>query len=454
MRQAFADTITAIATASGRAGISVIRISGTKALSITDSLFRGKAKPSRARTHTIHYGHIVNPISRLIIDEVMLSVFRKPNSYTGEDMIEISCHGSDYVASQIVQLVIKSGARHAEPGEFTHRRVLAGKMDLTQAEAILDLVAATSDTTYRLAMDSLTGKVSGYIETLSRNLENMLAQFEYLFEFETARIAGQFTQSKRRLRTIRNDLDNVIRQNEKLKYLRAGVYCAIVGKPNVGKSSLFNRLIQSDKAIITQIPGTTRDSLKESTLINNIMFHFVDTAGLKIIKQPKHSQKVEAMGIKKTKDWLETADLILAVFDNSRPITHQDRLVFDAIKHKPHLIIINKIDRTPHINKNFFKTQKTVLVSAKYNKGIEKLKRALTRYNVHAHSKQNLGINERHLQILKQVRNFIGKAETEKYLESAIIEMRNALDSLGMVTNFVTNEQVLEQIFSRFCIGK
>jgi tRNA modification GTPase len=457
-KESYTDTIAAIATARGPAGISIIRISGPNTISIADKLFRGNIKPSRAKSHTVHYGEICNPNSRQVIDQVMLSVFLAPHTYTGDDMVEISCHGSDFVASQILEVITKTGARLAEPGEFTKRRVLAGKMDISQAEAVLALTNAQNEPACRSALDQLQGKLTAYIADFSNQIKTVIAQIEHLLEFEesTQNAQLQFRKIINQVKAIRTNLDKTARQNQNLKYLRAGVYCVIVGKPNVGKSSLFNRLLEQDRAIVTEIPGTTRDSLQAAVSINNIVFHLIDTAGLKIIKNSDKTQKIEAIGIEKSKDWLEAADFILAVFDNSCPLTQPDRLVYDAVKRKPHLVVLNKIDRTAHFHKNFFKSEKTVPVSAKYNQGIDRLKNAMSRSYAQKITGGNgyLALNERHLDILKQVSDLIKQAEKENYLETALVNLRNGLDLLGSVTSIVSNEQILDTIFSKFCIGK
>lgn len=454
----FADTITAIATAPGSAGISVIRISGNKSRMIADKLFKGKIKPSRVKSHTIHYGRITNPVTKQTIDEVMISVFLSPHSYTGEDMIEISCHGGDFIPSQILQLIIKTGARLAEPGEFTRRRVLAGKMDLTQAEAILDLTCAQNESAYRSALEQLQGRLSGFIQNLSNDLKKIITQIEYLLEFEESENIAQanFKKIKNKIKQICIYLNKTITQNQKLKFLLDGVYCVIVGKPNVGKSSLFNRLIESDKAIITEIAGTTRDSIKETVMIDNIIFHFIDTAGLKIIRQGNRHQKIEAMGIQKSKDWLAAADFVLAVFDNSQPINKQDHLIYNAVINKPHLFIINKIDRPARFDRKIFKKEKTILVSTKFNKGLNRLKTTLKNFYRNSKIPDNnyLALNERHLNVLNRVYESLKNTEQDKYIETVSINLRNAITDLSNLTHAITNEQILDSIFSKFCIGK
>lgn len=454
----YSDTITAIATAPGRAGISVIRISGEKTFTIVDKIFIGKTKPSRAKTHTIHYGRVINPLNGQMLDEVLVAIFRKPNSYTGEDMVEISCHGGNYAASQILKLITNNGARSADPGEFTRRRVIAGKMDIIQAEAIIDLISADNESSYRSAIRNMQGILSTYISNLSNDLKNIISELEYILEFNESdkKFKSRLAQVRKKTKSVRTNLEKIIRTNENLRFLRTGVYCVIIGKPNVGKSSLFNRLIENNKSIVTEIPGTTRDSLQETIILDDITFHMIDTAGLKTIRHPKQSQKIEAIGIEKTKDWLKSADLIIAVFDNGHGLTRQDQTVYDVVKHRPHLLVLNKIDRPARFNKTLFQRKKIFSISAKYNQGIERLKKEMVQYYTKKITRPNnyLALNRRHLDILNQVVDFISCSEQEKFLETAIIYLRKAIDTLGVIQGSAVNEQILDTIFNRFCIGK
>lgn len=456
------DTIAAIATAPGPAGISVIRIAGSKAFAVTEKIFRGKIKLSQAKTHTIHYGTIFNPQTKELVDEVLVSIFTAPHSYTGEDMVEISCHGGDFVASQILKLIIKLNVRLAEPGEFTKRRVLAGKMDITQAEAILDLVQARDLTTYRSAIEQLQGKLSGYIQSLSKELTTIIAQIENLLEFEDnhKHVQVKLKEIKKRLSLLREKIEKNIKQNETLQFFRKGISCVIVGRPNVGKSSLFNRLGETEKAIVTEIPGTTRDSLEQTIAINGLILHLIDTAGLKVITESKGTRKIEAIGIEKSKNWLETADLVLAVFDNSQAVKKEDRLVYQAVRNKPHISVLNKIDLKQYFPKKFFNREKIYPISAKYNKGIEQLKNAIVSFYKRKLS-SNLPqtgnyfyLNARHIEALTKVATLLKQAEQEEYLDASIMNLRTALDNLGTITGTVTNEQILDIIFQKFCVGK
>ncbi|MCX7784969.1 MAG: tRNA uridine-5-carboxymethylaminomethyl(34) synthesis GTPase MnmE [candidate division WOR-3 bacterium] len=454
------DTIAAIATAPGPAGIAVVRISGEQSFWIANKIFVGKIKPSDVKSHTIHYGSIYNPKTKQLIDEVLLAVYKSPNSYTGEDMVEIFCHGGDYVSSLILDIVISNGARLAEPGEFTKRRVLAGKMDITQAEAVLDLVQAHNAYQHQLAIRQLQGSLSSYIANIQTTLVTLISHLEHLLEFEEdgKAVKSEYQRLLSKIKKLRLEIEDLLAKNKELKFLRSGVICPIIGRPNVGKSSLFNRLCEAERAIVTEIPGTTRDSLEASVFIQGIAFHFIDTAGLKTIKNAKGFRKIEAIGIEKTKDWLENADLVLGVFDNSSRIQDQDEMVFNAVKTKPHIWVLNKIDLKPRFNRNIFNGDQICLVSAKFNVGIENLKKTIARWYLknirHKVMDDILLLNHRHINVLSQSVVLIKNAENAGYLDATLLDLRKSLDLVGTITNPVNNEEILDAIFKQFCIGK
>ncbi|MCS7257759.1 MAG: tRNA uridine-5-carboxymethylaminomethyl(34) synthesis GTPase MnmE [candidate division WOR-3 bacterium] len=452
------DTITAIATASGVSAINVIRISGPDAIRIADQIFRGQKSLREVPSHTIHYGTIIDPDTNEVLDEVLVSIFRAPHSYTGEDMVEISCHGGNYVAPKILQVLTKIGARLSEPGEFTRRRFLNGKIDLTQAEAVLALTTAQNELAYRSALALLQGSFTKYIEELRTKIKNALVELENLLEFEenSTEAFARFYELKKHLKEVRHELKTQIDQNQQLSFLSCGVYCAIVGKANVGKSSLFNRLLGEDKAIVTSIPGTTRDSIEQSTVLGGIVFHFIDTCGIKILRHIEGQKKIEALGIRRTQDWISKADILIAVFDNSKPLTRADELVINSLKEKPTLWVINKIDRPKKLDYNKLPAKKLYLVSAKYNQGISMLKAALVKNFERKLKglKSDFLLNERHILILQNVIDLLSKALAENYFETVIFNLRNALDELGKITRPVSTEEVLDEIFKRFCIGK
>ncbi|MEO0113978.1 MAG: tRNA uridine-5-carboxymethylaminomethyl(34) synthesis GTPase MnmE [candidate division WOR-3 bacterium] len=445
------DTIAAIATPPGIGGIAVIRLSGNSALTIADKIFVGK-RPTQCPTHTIHYGKIINPKNQMIIDTVLLSVFRKPKSYTGEDMVEISCHGGTFVADTILKILLEQGARLAQPGEFTKRAVLSGRMDIVQAEAILDLVNAKTETARRSALSQLVGTLSKVIEEIGNELKDILCLTENALEFEENERINPIKKIHRALKKVENKIGRFISKGESERFLREGALVVIVGKPNVGKSSIFNCLLERERALVTEIPGTTRDSLEERTIIGDTLIRLVDTAG---IRQTKG--KVEALGVVKTYDYLKAADSVLAIFDNSKPPTYEDKMVLEAIKEKRCLFVLNKIDlksKFSFTNLPGINGQKVIRTSARYNQGISELKKALAKLFQAKNDSEYFITNRRHIEALRQAQNALVRAQKENYLETIALEIRIALDALGEITGKVTNEEILNQIFAQFCIGK
>lgn len=446
------ETIAAIATPPGEGGIAVIRISGQTAFSLADQIFVGKRKPSLSPTHTVNYGKIINPVTLESIDTVLVSVFRAPKSYTGQDMIEISCHGGTLIAETILKILLAQGARLAEPGEFTKRAVLSGKMDITQAEAVLDLVQAKTEQARQSAISQLTGSLSKIIADLTEELKNTLCQVENLLEFEEDENNTLFKKIKSDLRRIETRIGKIIKKGETERFLREGALVVIAGKPNVGKSSIFNRLLERERAIVTEIPGTTRDVLEERMVVAGIPIRLVDTAGLRPTKR-----KIEALGVTKTQDYLSEADFVLTIFDNSQPVDKKDQAVLNVTKKKKRIFILNKIDLKSRFDTKFLNgvTDRTIInTSAKYNKGISELRHALTRQFKISHQNGYFITNRRHIEALKRTKESLSHVQNENYLETIAHEIRTALDAMGEITGAVTNEEILNRIFAQFCIGK
>lgn len=446
------DTIAAIATPPGEAGIAVIRLSGNSSFTIADKLFSGKKRPSASPSHTIVYGKIVNPKTKETVDTALLSVFRAPTSYTGEDIVEISCHGGTLVAETVLKILLENGARLAEPGEFTKRAVLLGKMDINQAEAILDLVQAKSEKGRRSAISQLTGSLSRIIGELSGELTDALSQTENALEFEADERLNPMPKIKSLTSKIETKIGKIITKGETERFLREGALVVIVGKPNVGKSSIFNRLLERERAIVTEIPGTTRDSLEERMVVAGVPVRLVDTAGLR-----QSQGKIETLGVAKTNDYLTEADLVLAVFDNSKLANHEDKKVLDATKEKKRLLVLNKIDLRSRFDPKFLNgavTQKIVKTSARYNHGINELRRNLTRQFTTDEKEGYFITNRRHIEALKRAKAALNQIRKENYLETIALELRTAIDAVGEITGKITNEDILNRIFAKFCIGK
>lgn len=446
------DTIAAIATPPGEAGIAVIRISGKSAFSLADKIFSGNKRPSQSLSHTVHYGKITNPKNNELIDKVLLSVFRAPKSYTGEDMVEISSHGGTFIADAILKILLEQGARLAEPGEFTKRAVLLGKMDIVQAEAILDLVSAKTEKARRSAISQLTGTLSKVIDNLTDELKDLLSRTEYALEFEPDEKFNPILKIKSELRKLETNFNKIIAKGETEHFLREGALVVIVGKPNVGKSSIFNRLLEWERAIITEIPGTTRDVLEERMVVAGIPVRLVDGAGVRSTRE-----KIEALGVAKTKDYINEADLILAIFDISKPFDQVDKMVLNATKDKKRLFILNKIDLKNRFNQRYLnevKYQKIIKTSARFNQGIYQLRKNLTN-QFHLKDKEEYFItNRRHIEVLIRAKTALGRAQKQEYLETITHEIKTAIEALGEITGKVTSEDILNRIFTQFCIGK
>lgn len=444
-------TIAAIATPPGYGAISVLRVSGPDSFAIADRIFQGKRKPSNCPTHTIHYGKIINPNDRIsgLIDEVLLSVFRSPNSYTAEDMIEISCHGGSFVSEKILSLLLKEGARLAEPGEFTKRAVLNGKMTLLQAEAILDLVKAKTDLAHQSAIGQLTGNLTSIIFDLRERIKDVLCAVENFLEFEDTMNDTDYKKIETKIGKTEKIINRLITKGEKEKFLREGVCAVIVGRANVGKSSLFNQLLGANRAIVTEIPGTTRDTLEATIEIEGIPFRLLDTCGIGLPKD-----QIEVIGMERTDDYLTNSDIILTVFDNSEAVKDEDLQVLSKTKEKPRIIVLNKIDLKSYFNKKILNGGLVIEVSAKYGWGIKELRDTLAKEFKTSNREAYFITNRRHLETLKQASKALARSKNLRLLETQSYELRAALSLLGELTGDVTNEEILDKIFSQFCIGK
>jgi tRNA modification GTPase len=454
-------TIVARATPPGEGGIAVIRISGPDAVSLTGRLFQGKRSLARAPGYSIAHGWIVDPPSRSRIDEVLVSVFRAPHSYTGENMTEVSCHGGEAAASAIIRLLLTSGkARAARPGEFTRRAVLNGKLDLTQAEAVLDLVQARSEQARRKAVAQLTGVFSRRIEELRSELLAVQTDLTARLEFgddlpeKSAHIADA------RLQRISRQLGRLITQAESGPLLRQGALVVIVGKPNVGKSSLFNRLLDEDRAIVFETPGTTRDALEANLNLNGMTIRLVDTAGWRA-----RTGRIEAIGKARAKHYADRADALLAVLDSSQPVTDEDREVLAACAGHRSIVVLNKTDLRPgrgdsesRLLNTGFRNRHSALrvagVSAKTGFGIPGLRRALTRLFTNGQTDADFIANQRHLEGLRRAAQAIERAREHRSLDIRVQELGTALDALHELTGRTTSNEILDRVFQQFCIGK
>lgn len=456
------ETIAAISTPFGVSGIGIVRISGCLAESVARRLFKPKSQPFQFISHHFHYGEIVDPQKGDSIDEVLLVLMKAPKTYTREDILEIHCHGGYFILQKILELVLREGTRIAHPGEFTKRAFLNGRIDLTQAEAVIDLINAKTMASLEIASQHLRGDFFRELSSLKEGMIERLALIEAHLDFPEEEIEPiSLGEMKHFLNEMIKKVDEWIGSYEEGRIFREGISCAIVGKTNVGKSSLLNVLLKEERAIVTPIPGTTRDPIEEVLNINGIPVRLIDTAGLR-----KATDSIEEEGVKRAKGRVAGSDFILLMIDGSRAIDFDDLEIFEEVKEKRKVVVMNKKDLPPVISpkemKDRFKGDPIISISALKNEGIEGLKEAIYTLLIHREvrpSPEYLVIaNVRHKRVLDQVKenlsNTLKGLEKGTSLEFLAFEMRSALEVLGEVVGETTPEEVLNRIFEQFCIGK
>ncbi len=462
------DTIAAISTPPGEGGIGIVRCSGKDAITITDQFFfspKGK-KLGDAKSHTIIYGFIVDPKTGEKIDEVLVSIMRAPMTYTKEDVVEINCHGGMLPVRKTLQLCLKGGARLAEPGEFTKRAFLNGRIDLSQAEAVIDIIRAKTEQAEKLALQQLDGSLSAKITEFIDRAINICAHIEACIDFSEDEIDTMTKdEMAMSMQTLKDELMMLAQSYDHGRLFREGVSAAIVGKPNVGKSSLLNALLQKDRAIVTEMPGTTRDVIEDCLNINGLPLIIMDTAGIR-----ETHDLAEMEGVKRSLKAIDSADIVLAVMDASRPFDEADKEVIERVKDKRAVIIINKSDiKSPDFTFSSpdFSPCPVVNVSALKGDGLDELKNAVyslcispcARCSPPRCSPEGVLItNIRHRLSIEKAAISLGIAiedfEHDKPLEVIAISLMESLDSLGEIKGTVSTEDILNKIFSEFCIGK
>lgn len=462
------DTIVALATASGAGAIAIIRLSGENAITIADQVFESVSgkQLSQQKTHTVHLGHIMDGAKT--IDQVLVTIFKNPNSYTGENVVEISCHGSTFIQQQIIQLLLRKGAKIAEAGEFTLRAFLNGKLDLSQAEAVADLIASDNEASHQIAMQQMRGGFSNEIAKLREELLNFASLIELELDFaeEDVEFADR-TAFNELITRIDFVLKRLIDSFAVGNVIKNGIPVAIVGEPNVGKSTLLNALLNEERAIVSDIAGTTRDTIEDELVINGIGFRFIDTAGIRETKDV-----VESIGIQKTFEKIEQAQVVIFLFDGLKfQVSGFDYITeIEKVKNKyplkPILVLVNKIDLLSEseilgINKQLETLNLTLLkVSAKEKTGIDELKETLLSFvNTGAlRNNETIVTNTRHYDALLKAQEEIQKVkhglETNISSDFMAIDIRQALFYFGEITGQVTNDELLGNIFANFCIGK
>jgi tRNA modification GTPase len=446
------DTIAAISTALGQSAINIVRMSGDEAISIANSVFKGKDL-NKAKSHTVHYGHIID--EETILDEVLISLFRAPKTFTTEDIIEINCHGGTYVARKILSLLLSKGARIANKGEFTERAFLNGRIDLTQAESVMDIIEAQSEMSLALANKGLDGAIYELVVSLRDQLLNLIAHIEVNIDYpeydDVSTLTTELIQPE--VETLVENINEILEKSEYGKIIKEGLKTAIIGRPNVGKSSLLNALLKEEKAIVTEIQGTTRDTIEGSINIGGIILNLIDTAGIR-----ESDDIVERIGIDKAKAVIEEAELILFVLDQSEPLTEDDEKLLELTKHKQRIIIINKTDLSNKLQGTF---DNSVEISARNKVGIQNLEHLIQEMFLKGEvnlSDETYLSNARQIAKLKEakasLKDSLIAVEEQLPIDMVEIDLKNAWSLLGDIIGANSSTTLLDELFSKFCLGK
>ena len=449
------DTICAISTSLGVSAISIIRVSGKDAIDVVNKIFKGKDL-TKVLSHTINYGHIVD--NEEIIDEVLVSVMRAPKTFTKEDVVEINVHGGIATTNKVLEILLNNGCRLAEPGEFTKRAFLNGRIDLMEAEAVMDLINGKTEEARKLAIANLNGKGSNLIRNLREELVNIISNIEVNIDYPEYNDIYEVTVNdlKYKISKFRESLEKIVKEYDDAKIIKDGINTVIVGRPNVGKSSILNKLLDDDKAIVTDIPGTTRDIVEGSISFNGFMLNIIDTAGIR-----ETSDVVEKIGVEKSLEKIKEADLVLVVLNNNEELNDMDKEILEKTKEKTSIIVINKKDLDKKIDDSYLKNREIVYTDTVSSLGIKDLKDKINDlFNLEKlkQSDYNYITNKRQISKIKECLSKLDDIDqgmdNELPLDILEIDLKGIWDTLGEIIGESYQEELLDQLFSKFCVGK
>lgn len=455
------DTITAISTPIGEGAIAIVRLSGENAVSITNQVYRGK-NLHEVDSHIIQYGKIIDPRTDEVAEEVMVSVMRAPRTFTREDIVEINCHGGMVAVNRVLEIVLSQGARMAEPGEFTKRAFLNGRIDLSQAEAVMDLIRAKTDKAMSVALNQMDGRLSKLVRKYRQELLETVAHVEVNIDYPEYDDVEEMSHDMMREKTkkVHDDIEELLSVAKQGKIMREGLATAIIGRPNVGKSSLMNTLVQENKAIVTEIPGTTRDVIEEYVNVRGVPLRLLDTAGIR-----ETEDIVEKIGVERSRQVLQEADLVLLVLNNNEPLSEDDLALFEAIKDLEYIVIINKTDLPQNMDMDQVKqhadTNPIVTTSLLQEEGIEQLETEIA--DTFFEGDIDTGdltyvSNVRHIQLLNQAKEALEDAmqglDLGMPLDMVQIDVTRTWELLGEIIGDTASDALIDQLFSQFCLGK
>lgn len=444
------NTIAAISTPLGTGAISIIRMSGKDSISIINKIFTKDL--SNEKSHTIHYGKIIDNNEE--IDEVLVNLMRSPKTFTKEDVIEINCHGGLSTTNKVLELLLNNGAVLASPGEFTKRAFLNGRIDLIEAQGIMDLIEAKTELARTQAMKELNGNLSNKIDLLREKLIEIISNIEVNIDYPEYEDINKVTNEQiyPKIKELIQEIDNLIASSEDGKIIKEGITIGIIGKPNVGKSSLLNAILEEEKAIVTDIEGTTRDTIEGTTIINGIACNFIDTAGIR-----NSDNIVEQIGVNKSKKIIDTCDLVLLVLNNNDIITKEEQELLEQIRNKPHIVIVNKIDLEQKLELN----EECIKISIKEKKGLEQIKDKISEiFNLEKIKTQDMTYlsNARSISLLKKANNLLvcslTNIENNYPIDIVEIDLKESWNTLGEIIGKTYTDELLDEMFQRFCLGK